>query len=64
MNGVHDMGGMDGFGPATARSRRRAGPDRRERSMNGVHDMDGMDGFDPAEREAAVEPAPTGGSGT
>ena len=32
--------------------------------MNGVHDMEGMGGFDPAEREAVVEPAPTGGSRT
>ena len=31
--------------------------------MNGVHDMGGMHGFDPAQREAVVEPAPTGGSG-
>ena len=29
--------------------------------MNGLHHMSAMDGFDLAEREAVVEPAPTGG---
>ncbi len=31
--------------------------------MNGVHDMGGTDDFGPAEREVAVVPAPTSGSG-
>ena len=32
--------------------------------MNGTHDMGGMDGFGPAKPDVAIEPAPTGGSGT
>ena len=40
MNGVHDMSGMDGFGPVE-RKVAVGRPHRREIDMNGVHDMAG-----------------------
>ena len=63
MNGIHDMGGMDGFGPARPEVAVEPPPTGGSGAWNGIHDMGGMDGFGPARPEVAVEPPPTGGSG-